>query len=113
MPNMLEIIRAYMKKDWNFSLHQTLRESNAWVDILAKLGVNRMDTLVTVYELPQFLSSALLVNIVEKVDGRTQMDLLKPPQPLMLVPCILMLPCLHSPSNTVDDFNQILVSFLM
>lgn len=38
--NMLEIIRAYTKKDWNFSLHQTLREGNARADILAKLGVN-------------------------------------------------------------------------
>lgn len=62
--NMLEIIRVYMKKDWNFSLHQTLREGNAWADILAKLGVTCIDTLVTVYKLPQFLSSSLLVNIV-------------------------------------------------
>lgn len=62
--NMLEIIRAYVKKDWKFSLHQNLREGNAWTDILAKLGVNCIDTFVMVYELPQFLSSALLVNIV-------------------------------------------------
>jgi hypothetical protein len=61
---MLEIIRAYMKKDWNFSLHQTLCEGNGCADILEKLGANRMDTLVTVYKLLLCLSSALLFNIV-------------------------------------------------
>jgi len=51
-----------MKQDLNFVLKHTLREWNVCVDILAKIGVNCLESLIMVNEPFPDLSSVLLAD---------------------------------------------------
>lgn len=48
----------------NLTLHHILREGNVCADILAKFGINFLDTLVMFHEPPSCHSSALLGDIL-------------------------------------------------
>jgi len=62
--NLLELIRSYLVKDWDISIHHILREGNSCADILAKKGANHMGPLVKVHEQLPCLSLALLADVV-------------------------------------------------
>jgi len=58
--NILKLIRNYLAMDWTVTIHHILREGNSYADVLAKLGANSPDHLVTVNEPPSCLSFALM-----------------------------------------------------
>lgn len=60
--NMLEIIRDFMNKDWNFFLKHTLCEGNACVYIIAKMRVSCLNSLIMVNESSPILTSVLLAD---------------------------------------------------
>ena len=63
--NMVEIIKDYMKKDWNFVLTHVLHEENTCAYILVKMGANFGDPLIMVNG--SFFSPSL--TLVTDVEG--------------------------------------------
>jgi len=50
--NLLELIKVYLCADWRISLHDILRDCNAYVDFFAKFDVNCIEPLVQVPDPP-------------------------------------------------------------
>ena len=60
--NLLELIKIYLVKEWNISIHHIFREGNSCADILAKLGAKHSESLVMAHQPLSCLSLALLAD---------------------------------------------------
>jgi len=61
--NLLELIRMYLDKECDISIHHIFRERNSCADILEKLGINHFESLVMIHQLLSCLSSVLLTDM--------------------------------------------------
>lgn len=63
--NLLELIKVYLGMDWRISLHDILRDCNAYANFFAKFGVNSTEPLVQVHDPPPpGLSPTLLTDVL-------------------------------------------------